>query len=58
MPFYFFVLGDFYEMFFDDAIKASQELEITLTGEKVEAEMSASLCAEFHTILLHPILNN
>ena len=27
----FFRLGDFYEMFFDDAIKASQELEIALT---------------------------
>ena len=27
--FLFFRLGDFYEMFFDDAIKASQELEIT-----------------------------
>jgi len=30
--FLFFRLGDFYEMFFDDAIKASQELEITLTS--------------------------
>jgi DNA mismatch repair protein MutS len=30
--FLFFRLGDFYEMFFDDAIKAAQELEITLTG--------------------------
>ena len=28
----FFRLGDFYEMFFDDAILASQELELTLTG--------------------------
>lgn len=28
----FFRLGDFYEMFFDDAILASRELEITLTG--------------------------
>jgi DNA mismatch repair protein MutS len=39
--FLFFRLGDFYEMFFDDAVKASQELEITLTsrdggsGEKI-----------------------
>src|SRR5690625_629062 len=35
----FFRLGDFYELFFDDAIKASEELEITLTardaGEKI-----------------------
>ena len=28
----FFRLGDFYEMFFDDAILASKELELTLTG--------------------------
>ena len=58
MPFYFFVLGDFYEMFFDDAIKASQELEITLTGREGGGEMNASLCVEFLTIQLHPILNN
>ena len=30
----FFRLGDFYEMFFDDALLASQELEITLTGRE------------------------
>ena len=29
----FFRLGDFYEMFFDDAITASRELELTLTGK-------------------------
>ena len=29
----FFRLGDFYEMFFDDAIKVSHELELTLTGK-------------------------
>ena len=29
----FFRLGDFYEMFFDDAILASKELELTLTGK-------------------------
>ncbi|MBR2851010.1 MAG: hypothetical protein IKB91_01295, partial [Anaerotignum sp.] len=29
----FFRLGDFYEMFFEDAIIASKELEITLTGK-------------------------
>ena len=28
----FFRLGDFYEMFFDDALLASRELELTLTG--------------------------
>ena len=31
--FLFFRLGDFYEMFFDDAVKASKELELTLTGK-------------------------
>ena len=30
----FYRLGDFYEMFFDDAITASKELEITLTGKR------------------------
>ncbi len=29
----FYRLGDFYEMFFEDAITASRELEITLTGK-------------------------
>ena len=29
----FFRLGDFYEMFFDDAYTASHELELTLTGK-------------------------
>ena len=29
----FYRLGDFYEMFFDDALVASKELEITLTGK-------------------------
>ena len=31
----FYRLGDFYEMFFDDALTASKELEITLTGKTV-----------------------
>lgn len=29
----FYRLGDFYEMFFDDALVASKELDITLTGK-------------------------
>ena len=29
----FYRLGDFYEMFFDDAMTASKELELTLTGK-------------------------
>ena len=31
----FYRLGDFYEMFFDDALVASKELDITLTGKKL-----------------------
>ncbi|MBL4952735.1 DNA mismatch repair protein MutS [Neobacillus sp. OS1-32] len=42
--FLFFRLGDFYEMFFDDAIKASQELEITLTGRDGGAEERIPMC--------------
>ena len=36
----FYRLGDFYEMFFDDAITASKELEITLTGKNVWSTLS------------------
>ena len=31
----FYRLGDFYEMFFDDAVTTSRELELTLTGRRV-----------------------
>ena len=34
----FFRLGDFYEMFFNDAIVASRELEIVLTGRDARSE--------------------
>ncbi len=40
----FFRLGDFYEMFFDDAILASQELELTLTGRDCGREERAPMC--------------
>lgn len=40
----FFRLGDFYEMFFDDAIKASRELEIALTGRDCGLEERAPMC--------------
>lgn len=40
----FYRLGDFYEMFFDDAIKASRELEITLTGKNCGLEERAPMC--------------
>lgn len=42
--FLFFRLGDFYEMFFDDAIKASKELEITLTAKNGGAEQKIPMC--------------
>lgn len=40
----FFRLGDFYEMFFDDALKASKALEITLTGKDCGLEERAPMC--------------
>lgn len=40
----FYRLGDFYEMFFDDAIKASKALEITLTARNCGLEEKAPLC--------------
>ncbi|MGM9924335.1 MAG: DNA mismatch repair protein MutS [Bacillus sp. (in: firmicutes)] len=42
--FLFFRLGDFYEMFFDDAIKASQELEITLTSRDGGSKERIPMC--------------
>jgi len=40
----FYRLGDFYEMFFDDAILVSRELEITLTGKSCGLEERAPMC--------------
>ncbi|AFS78526.1 DNA mismatch repair protein MutS [Gottschalkia acidurici 9a] len=46
----FFRLGDFYEMFFDDALIASRELEITLTGREWGQEEKAPMCGvPFHS---------
>ena len=45
----FYRLGDFYEMFFEDAITASRELEITLTGRACGLEERAPMCGvPFH----------
>ena len=44
----FYRLGDFYEMFFDDAIKVSRELEITLTGKDCGLEERAPMCGVPH----------
>lgn len=46
--FLFFRLGDFYEMFFDDAIKASQELEITLTSREGGGSERIPMCGVPH----------
>ena len=40
----FYRLGDFYEMFFDDAIQVSRELELTLTGKDCGLEERAPMC--------------
>ncbi len=40
----FYRLGDFYEMFFDDAITCARELEITLTGKDCGLEERAPMC--------------
>ena len=40
----FYRLGDFYEMFFDDAINVSKELELTLTGKECGQEERAPMC--------------
>jgi len=46
----FYRLGDFYEMFFDDAIVASRELELTLTGRDCgEAERAPMCGVPFHS---------
>lgn len=46
----FFRLGDFYEMFFDDAKTASRELELTLTGKNCGLEERAPMCGvPFHS---------
>ena len=40
----FYRLGDFYEMFFDDAVNVSRELELTLTGKDCGQEQRAPMC--------------
>lgn len=44
----FFRLGDFYEMFFDDAILASRELELTLTGKNAGLTERVPMCGIPH----------
>ena len=47
----FFRLGDFYEMFFEDAVTASRELDIVLTGRDCGLEKRAPMCGvPFHSV--------
>ena len=47
----FYRLGDFYEMFFDDAVTASRELEITLTGKDCGQAERAPMCGiPYHAV--------
>ena len=47
----FYRLGDFYEMFFDDAEVASKELELTLTGKSCGLNERAPMCGiPFHAV--------
>lgn len=47
----FYRLGDFYEMFFDDALTASKALEITLTGKDCGLEERAPMCGvPYHAV--------
>ena len=47
----FYRLGDFYEMFFEDALTVSKELEITLTGKECGMETRAPMCGvPYHAV--------
>lgn len=47
----FYRLGDFYEMFFDDAVIASKELELTLTGKDCGLTERAPMCGiPYHSV--------
>ena len=47
----FYRLGDFYEMFFEDALTASKELEITLTGKNCGMQERAPMCGiPYHAV--------
>ena len=47
----FYRLGDFYEMFFEDALTASRELEITFTGKNCGQEEKAPMCGvPYHAV--------
>ena len=53
MPF-IFRLGDFYEMFFEDAVKAAHELEITLTSRDGGSSERIPMCGvPYHALKLY-----
>ena len=49
----FYRLGDFYEMFFEDAKTVSRELELTLTGKDCGLEERAPMCGPVQMLLQH-----
>lgn len=50
----FYRLGDFYEMFFEDALLASRELEIVLTGRDCGLEERAPMCGvPYHAVEIY-----
>ena len=50
----FYRLGDFYEMFFDDAVKASEILDLTLTGRDCGLKERAPMCGvPYHAVDLY-----
>ena len=50
----FFRLGDFYELFFDDAINISRELELTLTGKNAGLEERIPMCGiPYHAVNIY-----
>lgn len=50
----FFRLGDFYEMFFEDAINVSRELELTLTGKSCGLEERVPMCGiPYHAVNIY-----
>ena len=50
----FYRLGDFYELFYDDALTASHELELTLTGKSAGADGRVPMCGvPFHAAELY-----
>ncbi|NLO36693.1 MAG: DNA mismatch repair protein MutS [Clostridiaceae bacterium] len=56
----FFRLGDFYELFFEDAVTASRELELTLTGRDCGLEERAPMCGvPYHAVdsYIHRMIN-